>query len=216
MILKELKINTFVGGDPTNCYIIYDEESKETMCIDPAGDVEKIEYMIKEILKGNLKYIYLTHCHGDHIGGVTEIKQKCGGKILIQREDSKGLNDKYINLSGIINLPEIELEADSIVDDGDLIHLGNLEFKVIHTPGHTKGGSCVYCEKEKCLFSGDTMFSGTWGRTDLPTSSREDIMKSITEKLLKLPDETIVYPGHGKPTRIGDEKRIYLELKPKQ
>ena len=93
MILKELKINTFIG-EPTNCYIIYDQESKETMCIDPAGDVEKIEYMIKEILKGNLKYIYLTHCHGDHIGGVTELKQRCGGKILIQREDSKGLNDK--------------------------------------------------------------------------------------------------------------------------
>ena len=138
MILKELKINTFIG-EPTNCYIIYDQESKETMCIDPAGDVEKIEYMIKEILKGNLKYIYLTHCHGDHIGGVTELKQRCGGKILIQREDSKGLNDKYINLSGIIDIPEIELEADSIVDDGDLIHLGNLEFKIIHTPGHTKG-----------------------------------------------------------------------------
>ena len=193
MILKELKINTFIG-EPTNCYIIYDQESKETMCIDPAGDVEKIEYMIKEILKGNLKYIYLTHCHGDHIGGVTELKQRCGGKILIQREDSKGLNDKYINLSGIIDIPEIELEADSIVDDGDLIHLGNLEFKIIHTPGHTKGGSCVYCEKEKCLFSGDTIFSGTWGRTDLPTSSREEIMQSITEKILKLPDETIIYP----------------------
>ena len=200
MILKELKINTFIG-EPTNCYIIYDQESKETMCIDPAGDVEKIEYMIKEILKGNLKYIYLTHCHGDHIGGVTELKQRCGGKILIQREDSKGLNDKYINLSGIIDIPEIELEADSIVDDGDLIHLGNLEFKIIHTPGHTKGGSCVYCEKEKCLFSGDTIFSGTWGRTDLPTSSREEIMQSITEKILKLPDETIIYPGHGKPTK---------------
>ena len=201
MILKELKINTFIG-EPTNCYIIYDQESKETMCIDPAGDVEKIEYMIKEILKGNLKYIYLTHCHGDHIGGVTELKQRCGGKILIQREDSKGLNDKYINLSGIIDIPEI--------------HLGNLEFKIIHTPGHTKGGSCVYCEKEKCLFSGDTIFSGTWGRTDLPTSSREEIMQSITEKILKLPDETIIYPGHGKPTKIGEEKRIYLELKPKQ
>ena len=212
MILKELKINTFIG-EPTNCYIIYDQESKETMCIDPAGDVEKIEYMIKEILKGNLKYIYLTHCHGDHIGGVTELKQRCGGKILIQREDSKGLNDKYINLSGIIDIPEIELEADSIVDDGDLIHLGNLEFKIIHTPGHTKGGSCVYCEKEKCLFSGDTIFSGTWGRTDLPTSSREEIMQSITEKILKLPDETIIYPGHGRTTRVSDEKNIYLELK---
>lgn len=194
MILKELKIRTWIG-DPTNCYIILDEESKETMVIDPAGDCDKIVDML-EILKAKLKYIYLTHCHGDHIGAVTELKNRCGGRILIHRLDSEGLNDKNINLSGVVDLPEIELEADSRVDDGDLLHLGNLEFKVIHTPGHTKGGSSLYCEKEKCLFSGDTLFRGTWGRTDLPTSSREEIMDSIVNKLMKLPDETIVYPGH--------------------
>ena len=194
MILKELKIRTWIG-DPTNCYIILDEESKETMVIDPAGECDKIVDML-EILKAKLKYIYLTHCHGDHIGAVTELKNRCGGRILIHRLDSEGLNDKTINLSGVVDLPEIELEADSRVDDGDLLHLGNLEFKVIHTPGHTKGGSSLYCEKEKCLFSGDTLFRGTWGRTDLPTSSREEIMDSIVNKLMKLPDETIVYPGH--------------------
>ena len=185
------------------------------MCIDPAGDVDKIEYMIKDILHGNLKYIYLTHCHGDHIGGVTELKNRCGGKILIHRFDSDGLNDANINLSTIIDLPKIELEADSRVDDGDKIHLGNLEFLVILTPGHTKGSTSLYCEKEGCLFSGDTLFRGTWGRTDLPTSSREAIMDSIVNKLLVLPDETMVYPGHGQATMIRDEKPIYLELKPK-
>lgn len=194
MILKELKIRTWIG-DPTNCYIILDEESKETMVIDPAGDCDQIVDML-EILKAKLKYIYLTHCHGDHIGAVTELKNRCGGRVLIHRLDSEGLNDKNINLSGVVDLPEIELEADSRVDDGDLLHLGNLEFKVIHTPGHTRGGSSLYCEKEKCLFSGDTLFRGTWGRTDLPTSSREEIMDSIVNKLMKLPDETIVYPGH--------------------
>jgi glyoxylase-like metal-dependent hydrolase (beta-lactamase superfamily II) len=90
-----------------------------------------------------------------------------------------------------------------------------MEFKVIHTPGHTIGGTCLYCEKEKLLFSGDTLFRGTWGRTDLPTSSLEDIMDSIINKLLVLPEDTIVYPGHGKTTMIRDEKPIYLELKPK-
>ena len=213
MILKHLSIDTWVA-DPTNCYIVFDEESKETMVIDPAGDVDKIIEMIN-ILNGKLKYIYLTHCHGDHIVGVTELKNRVGGKILIHRFDSEGLNDVNINLSAIIDLPLIELEADSRVDDNDLIHLGKLEFKVIHTPGHTKGSSSLYCEKEKCLFSGDTMFRGTWGRTDLPTSSMEDIMDSIINKLLVLPDDTIVYPGHGKPTMIRDEKPIYLELKPK-
>ena len=214
MILKELKIDTWIG-DPTNCYIILDEESKETMVIDPAGDVDKIEELI-HILEGKLKYIYLTHCHGDHILGVADLKNRCGGKILIHREDAEGLNDKNINLSSVIDIPEIELEADSRVDDNDLIHLGNLEFKVIHTPGHTKGGTSLYCQKEKCLFSGDTLFRGTWGRTDLPTSSREDIMDSIVNKLMILPDETIVYPGHGMMTKIGEEKPIYLELKPKK
>ncbi len=136
MILKELKINTWVG-DPTNCYIVFDEDSKETMVIDPAGDVDKIVELIN-ILGGKLKYIYLTHCHGDHILGVTELKNKCGGKILIHREDSEGLNDARINLTPYIIEKTIELEADSRIDDNDLIHLGNLEFRVIHTPGHTK------------------------------------------------------------------------------
>ena len=214
MILKELKIHTWVGG-ATNCYVIFDKESKEIMCIDPAGDVDKIENLIKNIFKGKLKYIYLTHCHGDHIAGVTELQKRCGGKILIHRIDAIGLNDAKINLSEIIGLPEIELEADSRIDDNDLIHLGNLEFRVIHTPGHTAGSTSLYCEKEKCLFSGDTIFCGTWGRTDLPTSSREDIMNSITRKILILPDDTLIYPGHGKATMLKDEKPIYLELKPK-
>ena len=213
MILKELKIKTWIG-DPTNCYIIVDEESKEAMVIDPAGDVDKIVELL-DILHGKLKYIYLTHCHGDHILGVNDLKNRCGGKILIHRYDAEGLNDKNINLSGVIDIPEIELEADSRVDDNDLIHLGNLEFKVIHTPGHTIGGTSLYCEKENCLFSGDTLFRGTWGRTDIPTASREEIIASIVNKLMTLPDETIVYPGHGMMTKIKEEKPIYLELKPK-
>lgn len=213
MILKELKIDTWIG-DPTNCYIIVDEKSKETMVIDPAGDVDKIEELLK-ILDGKLKYIYLTHCHADHILGVMDLKNRCGGKILIHRYDSEGLNNPEINLSPYIGMGKIELEADSRIDDEDLLHLGELEFRVIHTPGHTKGGSSLYCEEENCLFSGDTLFRGTWGRTDLPTSSLEDIMDSIENKLMKLPNNTIIYPGHGMMTMLKDEKPIYLELKPK-
>lgn len=196
MILKRIKITTWIG-DPTNCYIICDEETKETMVIDPAGDVDTIIEML-DILEAKLKYIYITHCHGDHIGGVTELKNKKRGKILIHRFDAEGLNDININLTEIIDMPEIELEADSRVDDGDLLHLGNIEFKVIHTPGHTIGSSSLYCESEKLLISGDTLFRGAWGRTDLPTSSFMDIINSITKKLMVLPDETIVYPGHRK------------------
>ena len=214
MILKVLKINTWVG-EPTNCYIVLDEESKELMVVDPGGEVDKIVQMI-DILKGNLKYIYLTHCHGDHIGGVHDLQERCGGKILIHRFDAEGLYNPEISLTDYLGMNLIKLEADSRIDDGDLIHLGELEFKVIHTPGHTSGGSSLYCEKEHFVFTGDTLFRGTWGRTDLPTSSFPDIINSIIEKLLKLPDDTIVYPGHGKSTMIELEKPIYLELKPRK
>lgn len=214
MILKRLKVRTSLV-EPTNCYIIEDEETKETMVVDPGGEPEKIIEML-DILEAKLKYIYLTHCHADHIGAISELKNAKGGKILIHREDSEGLNNEDINLSSCINMGYIELEADSRIDDGDLIHLGNLEFVVIHTPGHTKGGTSLYCKKENLLFSGDTLFRGTWGRTDLPTSLFIDIINSITKKLLTLPEETIVYPGHGKSTLIREEKPIYLELKPRE
>lgn len=214
MILKELKIQTWIG-DPTNCYIIMDDESKEAMVIDSAGDVDKIDEMLN-ILDAKLKYIYLTHCHGDHILGTIELKEKHGGKILIHRDDAEGLNNSNINLTEYIGVGNIEIKPDSRVDDGDIIHLGKLEFKIIHTPGHTKGSSCLYCKQENCLFSGDTLFRGTWGRTDTPTGNRESILNSITRKLMCLPDETIVYPGHGLSTRIKDEKPIYLDLKPKK
>lgn len=195
MILKRLKISTWIGDD-TNCYIVFDQDSKETMVVDPAGDVDRIVDMIN-ILKGNLKYIFLTHCHGDHIGGVTELKNRMGGKILIHRYDADGLNDPKINLTEFLDgFTEIELEADSRIDDGDLLHIGEMEFRVIHTPGHTKGGVSLYQKEQKLLFSGDTLFRGTWGRTDLPTSDFRQIMESITKKLMILPEDTIVYPGH--------------------
>lgn len=214
MILKRLKVETALG-EPTNCYIVEDEISKEAMCVDPGGEPEKVIAMLDTLGIEELKYIYLTHCHGDHFGGILELKNKKGGKVLIHRDDAEGLYNPSISLTYYIGMDDIELEADSRVDQGDMIHLGNLEFKVIHTPGHTKGGTSLYCEKEGLLFSGDTLFKGTWGRTDLPTSNFPAIIDCITNKLLVLPEETIVYPGHGKSTRIKEEKPIYLALQPR-
>ena len=214
MIFKRLQVDTNLDI-PTNCYIVEDEETKETMVVDPGGEPEKIIDMLDLMGIEKLKYIYLTHCHGDHFGGLLEVKEKKGGDVLIHRDDAEGLYNKEISLTYYIGMDDIKLEADSRLDEGDRIHLGNLEFLVYHTPGHTKGGSSLYCEKEGFVFSGDTLFKGTWGRTDLPTSSLPAIMDSITNKLLKLTDETIVYPGHGKITRIREEKPIYLNLKPR-
>lgn len=214
MILKRLKLNTPLG-EPTNSYVIVDEETKETMVIDPAGEKEKIIEMLN-ILQAKLKYIYLTHCHGDHTGAVVELQNEYGVKVLTGRQESENLKNPEITLNYYIGLPDIKLEEDSRVDDNDLIHLGELEFRVIHTPGHTNGGTSLYCEKEKMLFSGDTLFRGSWGRTDLPTGSLVEIMDSITNKLLCLPEDTIVYPGHGKSTIIKEEKPIYLELRERE
>lgn len=211
MILKRLQLETNLA-DPTNCYIVVDEETKETMIIDPANHSEKICEML-EILEAKPKYIYLTHCHGDHTGAVVDLQNKYGAKVLIERKESENLKNPEVTLNYYIGIPDIRLEEDSRIDDNDLIHLGNLEFRVILTPGHTNGSTSLYCEKEKMLFSGDTMFRRTWGRTDLPTGSLVDIIDSITNKLLVLPDDTIVYPGHGKSTMIREEKPIYLELR---
>lgn len=213
MILKQIRVKSNIDNIITNCYIIEDENTKELMVVDPGGEAQKIIELV-DILGGQLKYIYLTHCHGDHIGAVKELKEQKGGKILIHTDDYEGLRNSDINLTSFMSKNEINVEADARVNDEDILHIGKLEFKVIHTPGHTKGGSSLYCEKEGMLFSGDTLFKGMWGRTDLPTSSFEDIMNSIKEKLLVLPDDTIVYPGHGITTKIVEEEPIYYNLMP--
>ena len=212
MILKRIKVQMKFVGE-TNCYIIVDETQKKAMVIDPGGEANKIIEILDILEIEKLKYIFLTHCHADHIGGIHDLKEKKGGKILVSREDAEGLYNEEISLAYYIEMQNPELEADSRVDDGDLIHIGDIEFKVIKTPGHTKGGLSLYCEKERLVFTGDTMFSGSWGRTDLPTGNFVELMDSITNKLMILPEETICYPGHGKTTMIEDERNIYLELR---
>lgn len=212
MILKRIKVQMKFVGE-TNCYIIVDETQKKAMVIDPAGEVPKI-IEILNTLGAELVYIYLTHCHADHINGVNELKKEKGGKVLIHRKGRENLENRVPVLAEYIGLPPIYVKEDSIVDDDDILHVGDLELRVIYTPGHTDDGTSLYCEKEEMLFSGDTLFKGAWGRVDLPTSDFDSIMNSIINKLLILPENTIVYPGHGKPTRIGDEKPIYLEAKP--
>ena len=214
MILKRIQVATPQVGLKTNSYIVCDEKTKEAMVIDPGGEAGKIAEVL-DILGASLKYIFVTHCHADHIGAITELKNLKGGKILVSRADAEGLFNEEINLAYLINMEKPELEADSRLDDEDLIHIGDIEFKVIATPGHTKGGLCLYSEKEGLVFTGDTLFSGTWGRTDLPTGSFEELITSITNRLMPLPDDTIVYPGHGKITMIQDERNIYIELKGK-
>jgi len=213
MILKRLQLKS-AWIESTNCYVIQDEETKEAMVIDPAGELDKITGML-DILEAKLKYIYLTHCHADHIGAAAQLHKNYGGKILIHRNYEENLENDEIVLNEYIGADKIILEADSRIDDEDLLHIGNIEFKVIHTPGHTNCSTSLYCEEHKMIFSGDTIFRGAWGRTDLPTSNFENIIKSISEKIMILPEDTIIYPGHGKSTIVKEEKPIYTDLKPR-
>ena len=212
MLLKSFKGRVGSLGSYTNTYLVYDEITFEGALIDIANNVNDIQEFVQ---KSNitLKYLILTHCHADHIGGLKQIKEEYPElKVLIHENDAAGLTDSDINLTVFLEADLNFLEADILLKDGDVISIGNLSLKVIHTPGHTAGSISLLVED--ALLSGDTLFRGCYGRTDLPTSSGADMINSI-DKLLKLPGSTIVYPGHGKSTMIKEEKPIYLDLKPR-
>lgn len=149
MILKRLKLETN-WKDTTNCYIIVDEDTKEALVIDPASNCNVIEEML-DTLEAKLKYIVLTHCHGDHTGAVNELRQKRGGKVLIHTLDADSLNDVNINMTDYIGTHQDYIEVDSRLNDNDLIHIGNLEFRVIHTPGHTQGRNMFILRRRKTI-----------------------------------------------------------------
>lgn len=192
-----------LGIYQANCYIIWDEDTNIAAVIDPGGDFESLKYAIDK--KGlNVKYIILTHAHADHIGALDELKEYSDAKILVHHDDYEMLKDKRKNHSNMMGNKIIELEADERIKDGDKILIGNTELYIIHTPGHSEGSICI--RSENLLFTGDTLFAGSIGRTDLEGGSFVEIIKSIKNKIIILPDETKIYPGHGPSTTVAIEK----------
>lgn len=185
----------------TNTYLVWDEKTSEAIIIDPAFPAPAL---INELKNLKLKYVVNTHGHGDHIGGNEFVLQNFKVPLCIHKNDAEMLSNPYLNLSNSFGIDIISPKADILLKDGDKIIIGNEVIKVIHTPGHTSGGICLHTDN--LLFSGDTLFCESIGRTDLPSGDFEQLKKSILEKLFILPDETIVLPGHGDSTTIGKEK----------
>ncbi|MDW7674510.1 MAG: MBL fold metallo-hydrolase [Bacillota bacterium] len=200
MILKQHEVS---GGYGSNCYIIGCEETKEAAVIDPGGDGEKI-IAILDRHQLTPRYIINTHGHLDHIGANTEIKDKYNCEVLIHEEDQEMLTNPMKNLSGMMGRKIVSPPADRPLKQGDVIEIGNIKLEVIHTPGHTKGGICL--RTDDMVFTGDTLFSGSVGRSDFPGGNHTTLINSIKDKLMVLDDDVVVYSGHGPESTIGDEK----------
>ena len=193
-----------VGVIGTNCYVVINEEQKKGVVIDPGGDADQILEKIKQ--KGiTIEAIFLTHGHSDHIMAVDEVREVTGAKVYISEADADMLTKASSNLSVYMGAGREFKAADEFLIDGETITAAGLKFQVVATPGHTKGGICLLCGDT--VFCGDTIFSESIGRTDLPGGSYSQIMQSIKKKIMVLPDEMKLLPGHGPATTIGWERR---------
>jgi glyoxylase-like metal-dependent hydrolase (beta-lactamase superfamily II) len=200
-----------VGMLQCNCSIFGDEQTREAMVIDPGDDVSQIlEVLAKHGLK--VKAIVITHAHIDHIGGAQELKRITQAPVYMNLNDA-GLQAMLATQAMWLGVPAPEsVEIDAPLNDGATLQLGAADFHVLHTPGHTQGSISLWIPSERKLVAGDTLFAGSIGRTDLPGGDGRQILRSIHQKLLPLPEETTVIPGHGEITTIGREKQFNFFL----
>ena len=194
-----------MGAMGANCYLYACMESKKAVIIDPGADGKRIyRWVLEKGLK--VDYILLTHGHVDHIGAVDELRELLGEvSVGIHAGDAGMLTDGKQNLSSYFGPGLVLKKADFLLQDGQELAIGKEVLKVISTPGHSPGGVCFLCSEG--LFSGDTLFAGSIGRTDFPGGSMDQLLDGVKKKLLILPEETRVFPGHGEETSIGEEKR---------
>jgi hydroxyacylglutathione hydrolase len=196
-----------VGMLQCNCSIFGDEQSREALVVDPGDDIARILEVVKR--HGlTVKAIVITHAHIDHIGGAQKLKQATGAPVYMNPDDAE-LQEMLDVQAGWLGMePPEQVEIDAPAKDGDKLVVGATEFHVLHTPGHTQGSISLWIPSERKLVAGDTLFRDSIGRTDLPGGDGRQILRSIRDKLMPLPDDTLVIPGHGDNTTIGHEKRF--------
>lgn len=205
--MNDLRVKTYVLGQVgTNCYLVYHEQTREAVVIDPADNSDYLIAQCRE-LGVALQAILLTHGHFDHILAARALADQFSCRIYAGKDEAELLKDPTKNLTGSWGRQPIYLAADVLAEDQQILELIGFSWQVLFTPGHTAGSVCYYIGSEAVLFSGDTLFAESMGRTDLPTGSEAAIIRSIMERLLVLPEDTMVYPGHGNPTVISHEKK---------
>lgn len=203
--MADLKIGRLIlGMCQTNCYFIYKEGTKDVLFFDPA---DRGDYLYQALSDKGLKVkaILLTHGHFDHIWGAEKLRELSGAKIYAYEGEQKLCGDEGLNASKMAGRA-CRLKPDVLLRDEETFTLAGIKGKIFATPGHTEGSCCYYFEEDKILISGDTLFQDSVGRTDLPTGSMSALVRSIREKLMILPEDVKVYPGHGDVTNIGYEK----------
>lgn len=202
MILRTLA----VGALQTNCYLLGCERTREAAVIDPGDEAGRI-LAEAEALGLRIGWILLTHFHFDHALGALGVQRATGATLAIHAEDAPLLHRPPAFLRAFGPAAPADLAVDRTLQDGDLLTVGDLTLEVLHTPGHSPGGVSFWLREEKAVFSGDALFRQGLGRTDFPGCSHQTLLESIASRLLTLPDETAVYPGHGPATTIGHERR---------
>jgi glyoxylase-like metal-dependent hydrolase (beta-lactamase superfamily II) len=191
----------------TNCYFLENEDTREVVIVDPGGDASRLADLIDQNNATPVAFL-LTHGHFDHIMAVNELKARYPSAPIVASVREKMLEDPSIN-STPLGDPNYTVHPDVTVDEGDVLTYAGFRFQVLSTPGHTAGSVCYYMENESLLLAGDTLFFASYGRTDLPTGSDEEMQKSRERLYFTLPLNTAVLPGHGRTTTIGQERRIF-------
>ena len=205
--MKNHRLESLVLGPvQTNVYFAMNRETGAMFVVDPAAAADRIIRKIEQ-MQGKPEAILLTHGHFDHIGAAREVADRYGIPVMALKEEAAMLQEPALNASLMMVGQAVSLKADRLLSDGEQLQIAGFNIRVLHTPGHTAGGACFYLEEEEVLFSGDTLFCGSIGRTDLPTGSMRALRESLHGTLYALPDRTLVYPGHGEMTDIAFEKQ---------